>query len=62
MAYIKVKNKNITEALKVFSYQVYKEDILNQFMKKQEFVKPSTKKRERKKKSVFLEKLRSRNF
>ena len=59
MLIIKVKNKNIEEALKNYKYKVYKTKQLQNLNKNKEYTKPSEEKRESQKKAIYLNKKRN---
>ncbi len=56
MLIIKVKNKNIESALKNYKYKVYNTKQLQNLNKNKEYIKDSVKKREEKKKAVYVNK------
>ena len=58
MLIIKVKNKNIEAALKSYKYKVYKTKQLQNVWDNQEYTKDSVKKREEKKKAIYVDKKR----
>ena len=58
MLIIKVKNKNIESALKSYKNKVYKTKQLQKIRENQEHTKDSTKKREEKKKAIYVDKKR----
>jgi len=59
MLIIKVKNKNIESALKNYKYKVYKTKQLQNLNKNKEYTKDSEKKREEKKKAIYVNKKRN---
>jgi len=59
MLIIKVKNKNIEAALKNYKYKVYKTKQLQNLNKNKEYTKDSVKKREEKKKAIYVNKKRN---
>ena len=56
MLIIKVKNKNIEAALKNYKYKVYKTKQIQNLNENKEYTKDSVKKREQKKKAVYVNK------
>jgi small subunit ribosomal protein S21 len=56
MLIIKVKNKNIESALKNYKYKVYKTKQLQNLNKNKEYIKDSVKRREEKKKAIYVNK------
>lgn len=59
MLIIKVKNKNIEAALKNYKYKVYKTKQLQNLNENKEYTKDSEKKREEKKKAIYVNKKRN---
>jgi len=58
MLVVKVKGKNIEGALKQYKYKVYQTHLLQKVRDNQEYTKDSVKKREQKKKAIYLDKKR----
>jgi len=56
MLIIKVKNKNIEAALKNYKYKVYKTKQIQNLNENKEYTKDSVKKREEKKKAIYVNK------
>ncbi len=59
MLIIKVKNKNIESALKNYKYKVYKTKQIQNLNENKEYTKDSEKKREEKKKAIYVNKKRN---
>lgn len=59
MLIIKVKNKNIEAALKNYKYKVYKTKQIQNLNENKEYTKDSVKKREEKKKAIYINKKRN---
>lgn len=59
MLIIKVKNKNIEAALKNYKYKVYKTKQIQNLNENKEYIKDSVKKREEKKKAIYVNKKRN---
>lgn len=59
MLIIKVKNKNIEAALKNYKYKVYKTKQIQKLNENKEYTKDSVKKREEKKKAIYVNKKRN---
>lgn len=59
MLIIKVKNKNIEAALKNYKYKVYKTKQIQNLTENKEYTKDSVKKREEKKKAIYVNKKRN---
>jgi small subunit ribosomal protein S21 len=59
MLIIKVKNKNIEAALKNYKYKVYKTKQIQNLNENKEYTKDSVKKREEKKKAIYVNKKRN---
>jgi len=59
MLIIKVKNKNIESALKNYKYKVYKTKQIQNLNENKEYTKDSVKKREEKKKAIYVNKKRN---
>jgi len=57
----KRKDENIESLLNRFSSEVYRSGVLMEHMENRYYTKPSTKKREAKKRAKFLEKLRQKH-
>lgn len=58
MASVKVKDGNIEKYIKIFNSVVFRQGILQEYRKRQEYEKPSKKRREKKKKAIFLNKIK----
>lgn len=58
---VDVRNGNLNKALSIFKKKVSRSGILRQYMDNQEYVKPSKKRQEAKKRAVREEKLRRKN-
>lgn len=58
---VKVKNGNLNKALSIFKKRVAQSGILYEYKENQEYVKPSTRRREAKKMAVREERRRQKN-
>lgn len=56
---VKVRNNNIDKALSIFKKKVKSSGILQKYRENQEFIKPSTKKRQKRLKNEYLSKKNS---
>jgi len=57
MIHIEIKNeKNLESALKTFKYKVNKTRLIQELKNRQEYVKPSINRRNKKLKAIFMEK------
>ena len=59
---IKVRNKDLNKALNIFKKKMSASGVLREYYERQEFVKPSLKRREARKKAVREQKRREKRW
>lgn len=58
---VKVRNGNLDNALKYFKNKVMETGVLQEYKERQEYIKPSVKKRKKKKEAIWKQKIYTRD-